>query len=124
MGKYKLLLFDLDDTLLSSTWFEVGLIKTLEMHPITRTLDALIFLNKMLHVPKPLLARFKNRELTPMEFKRARWKHAFSYFNVFPDVELIDELDVLFLKTAVSCISLNNPVTSLLNELKIIMILE
>jgi putative hydrolase of the HAD superfamily len=58
LSKYSLLLFDLDDTLLSSTWFEVGLIQTLGMHPITRTLDASVFLDKMLHVPKPLLDRF------------------------------------------------------------------
>ncbi|CAG9613817.1 hypothetical protein BACCIP111899_03036 [Bacillus rhizoplanae] len=33
MNEYSLLLFDLDDTLLSSTWSHLGLIKTLEMHP-------------------------------------------------------------------------------------------
>ncbi|WP_440603937.1 HAD family hydrolase [Bacillus sp. GB_SG_008] len=118
MNKYSLLLFDLDDTLLDSTWFNVGLIKTLEMHPITRNLDASVFLEKKLHIPKSLLKRFKNRELTPAEFRRARWKHAFSHFNVSPDVEFIDELDGLFFKTGMACIGINNSITSLLNELQ------
>jgi pyrimidine 5'-nucleotidase len=113
LSKYSLLLFDLDDTLLSSSWFNVGLIQTLGMHPITRTLDASIFLEKKLHVPKSLLEQFKHRELTPLEFRRARWRHAFAYFNVLPDVDLIDVLDALFLKTGIGCIGLNNSVTSL-----------
>lgn len=118
MNKYSLLLFDLDDTLLDSTWFNVGLIKTLEMHPITRNLDASVFLEKKLHIPKSLLKRFKNRELTPAEFRRARWNHAFAHFNVLPDVELIDELDTLFIKTGMACIGINNSIISLLHELK------
>ncbi|MGF9964309.1 HAD family hydrolase [Bacillus rhizoplanae] len=118
MNKYSLLLFDLDDTLLDSNWFKVGLIKTLETHPITRNLDASVFLEKKLHAPKSLLERFKNRELTPAEFRRARWKHAFSHFNVLPDIELIDELDTLFLKTGMACSGINNSIISLLNELK------
>ncbi|WP_090997105.1 HAD family hydrolase [Bacillus sp. 491mf] len=118
MNKYSLLLFDLDDTLLDSTWFNVGLIKTLEMHPITKNLDVSVFLEKKLQIPKSLLERFKNRELTPVEFRRARWKHAFAHFYVLPDVEVIDEIDALFLKTSMSCIGINNSITSLLNELK------
>ncbi|HDX9578905.1 TPA: HAD family hydrolase [Bacillus pseudomycoides] len=118
MNNYRLLLFDLDDTLLDSTWFKVGLVKTLEMHPITQNIDASIFLEKKLNIPKSLLERFKNRELTPVEFRRARWKHAFAHFDVLPDVEVIDEIDELFLKTSMSCIGINNSITSLLNELK------
>ncbi|MDP7978222.1 HAD family hydrolase [Bacillus sp. WLY-B-L8] len=118
MNKYSLLLFDLDDTLLNSTWFHAGLIKTLEMHPITKNLDASIFLEKNLHIPTSLLERFKNRELTPVEFRRARWNHAFAHFNMSPDVEVIDEIDALFFKTGMACIGINNSITSLLNELK------
>ncbi|MGG0185229.1 hypothetical protein [Bacillus rhizoplanae] len=91
MNKYSLLLFDLDDTLLDSTWFNVGLIKTLEMHPITRNLDASVFLEKKLHIPKSLLERFENRELTPAEFRRARWKHAFAHFNALPERILLPQ---------------------------------
>ncbi|HWK24871.1 HAD-IA family hydrolase [Bacillus sp. J37] len=118
MSKYSLLLFDLDDTLLSSSWFNDGLIQTLGMHPITRSLDASKFIEKKLHVPKTLINQLKNRKLTPLEFRRARWRHAFSYFNLSPDVDLIDELDVLFFKTAMTFIGINNSVTCLLNELK------
>jgi putative hydrolase of the HAD superfamily len=88
------------------------------MHPITRSLDASKFIEKKLHVPKSLINQLKNRKLTPVEFRRARWRHAFSYFNLSPDVDRIDEIDTIFFKTAMTFIAINNSVTSLLNELK------
>ncbi len=118
LSNHSLLLFDLDETLLSSSWFEAGMIRTLGLHPFTRTLDASLFLEKKLNVPKPLLEQFKSRELTPLEFKRARWRHAFAYFNLFPELEVIDEIDELFLKTGMDCIEENDSVTRLLNDLR------
>lgn len=119
MSKYSLLLFDLDDTLLTnSTWFSAGLIQTLGMHSDTKNLDASSFLEQVMHVPNSLLERFKSRELTPTEFKRARWRHAFAHFNLHPDLETIDQFDTLFFQTSMVNIEINTPVTSLLNELK------
>ncbi|MFD3445961.1 HAD family hydrolase [Microbacteriaceae bacterium 4G12] len=120
MSKYSLLLFDLDDTILNnSTWFNEGLIQTLGIHPITKNLDASVFLEKKLHIPKSLVEQLKNRELSSVEFRRARWRHAFAYFNMLPDEKLIDEIDTLFLKTSMECIGREDSVISLLEELKI-----
>ncbi len=88
------------------------------MHPITRSLDASIFIEKKLHFPKSLIVQLKNRKLTSLEFRRARWRHAFSHFNLSPDVDLIDELDTLFFRTAMPFIEINNSVKRLLKKLK------
>jgi putative hydrolase of the HAD superfamily len=88
------------------------------MHSVTRYLDASLFLEQVMQVPNSLLERFKSRELTPTEFKRARWRHAFTHFNLHPNVEVIDQFDTLFFKTSMAYIEINKSVTSLLNELK------
>ncbi|WP_018755540.1 HAD hydrolase-like protein [Paenibacillus terrigena] len=90
--KYSLLLFDLDDTLLHSSWFENGIIQTLGLHPLSVTLEKNKFIEHMLHVPQSLLDMFKEGELTTREFTRARWRSAFSHFDVSPKTELIDEM--------------------------------
>ncbi|MBY6037642.1 HAD family hydrolase [Fictibacillus nanhaiensis] len=117
MNKHTLLLFDLDETLLGSDWFKNGLIQTLGIHSFTKKLDASLFLERKLNVPKSLILPFKKREITPLEFRRARWRHAFSHFDVTPEVELLDELDALFVKTGMSCIEQDPSITHLLFDL-------
>ncbi|MCF6137694.1 hypothetical protein [Pseudalkalibacillus berkeleyi] len=75
MSKYTLVLFDLDETLLCSDWYQEGLIKTLGMHSVTKAIDPVAFTNIKLNVPKPIIEQFKKREVTPIEFKRNRWRH-------------------------------------------------
>ncbi|WP_018756895.1 HAD family hydrolase [Paenibacillus terrigena] len=119
MRKYSLLLFDLDDTLLdNSSWFSVGLIQTLGIHSVTRTLDASVFLEQMLHPPKMILEPFIRREISPEAFKKARWSHALSYFNVRSDAILIDEIDALFFKTSMDYVCANESISALLKDLK------
>jgi len=119
LKKYSLLLFDLDDTILdNSSWFHVGLIQTLGMHTATRTLDASVFLEQMLHPPKMILEPFKSRELTPEAFKKARWSHALSFFNVRSDSVFIDEIDALFFKTSMEYVRANESISALLKDLK------
>ncbi|RDI36904.1 HAD family hydrolase [Falsibacillus pallidus] len=118
MKDYKLLLFDLDETLLSGDWFKEGIIQMIQSHALTKHIDPMLFLEKKLQVPKPLITRFKNRELSPHEFRRARWKHALSYFEMFPEEEVIDELDGCFLQSGMSCIKENKNLTALLDDLQ------
>ncbi|WP_082892746.1 HAD family hydrolase [Rossellomorea aquimaris] len=116
MSNHSLLLFDLDDTLLCSPWFEEGLKHTLKSHPLTKILDAPLFLEKKLHVPTCLIEQFKRRDITPKNFRRERWKHAFANFQLFPGVDVIDEIDDLFLKTGMSFIRENPAITRLLHD--------
>ncbi|MBW8348454.1 HAD family hydrolase [Bacillus sp. IITD106] len=118
MNKYRLLLFDIDDTLLSSSWFYEGLKKTIKIHPLTQKLDEKVFLEKMLNIPMSLLEQFKKRELTPLEFRRERWSQSFAYFDVATNRELLDDMDELFLRTSMDCITVNKKVIDLLNDLK------
>jgi 5'-nucleotidase len=118
MKKYKLLLFDLDDTLLNSDWFKTGLIQTLSEHPLTKNLDAALFLEKKLRVPSHLIEKLKNREFTPQEFRRTRWKHAFSHFEMTPDDEIINGIENLFLQKGFSCINQDPSLIQLLMDLR------
>ncbi|MFG6494934.1 HAD-IA family hydrolase [Fictibacillus sp. UD] len=118
MKKYKLLLFDLDDTLLNSDWFKIGLIQTLGIHPITKDLDASLFLAQKLQVSSHLIALLKKRLITPLNFRRARWRHAFSHFGLTIDDKQIDELDTLFVKTGLLCIEQSPTLITMLHELK------
>ncbi|MGR3764494.1 HAD family hydrolase [Rossellomorea sp. NS-SX7] len=118
MRKHTLLLFDLDGTLLGSEWFKEGVIKTIKSHPLTRDIDADLFLQEKLRGSVPLINKFKNREMSPFEFRRARWKHAFSCFDIYPDLDTIDEFNENFLTTGMSSIKENEQVTSLMNELQ------
>lgn len=88
------------------------------MHSITSTLDASVFLEQMLHPPKIILESFKKRELSPEAFKKARWSHALSYFNVRSDAILIDEIDMLFIKTSMDYVRANETILDLLKDLK------
>ncbi|RLQ92297.1 HAD family hydrolase [Falsibacillus albus] len=118
MKEYQLLLFDLDDTLLSSDWFKEGIMQTIQSNSLTRHVDPAMFLEKKLMLPKPLITQFKNRELSPHEFRRARWKHALSHFELFPDEDAIDELHGLFLQSGMSFIKENEDLTCLLQDLQ------
>jgi 5'-nucleotidase len=118
MQKHTLLLFDLDETLLEGGWFKEGIIKTLQSHPLTRDIDAELFLEKKLRIPKPLVTQFKNRELLLHQFRRARWEHVFSCFNLDPDMPTIDEINELFLTTGMGCIKEDEKLTLLLTELQ------
>jgi putative hydrolase of the HAD superfamily len=118
LKKHKLLLFDLDDTLLYSDWFKKGMLQTIAGHPLTKNLDAALFLEKKLRVPKELIDRLKKREYTPMEFRRARWLHAFAHFDLTPNDKLIDEIDTLFVKTGLSTIEQNPHLNRLLLDLR------
>jgi putative hydrolase of the HAD superfamily len=113
-----LLLFDLDDTLLNSDWFQKGVLQTIGEHPFTTNLDASIFLERKLDVPKDLIDRLKKREFTPMDFRRARWLHAFAHFDLTPNDELIDEIDTLFVKTGLSTIEHDPLLIKLLLDLR------
>jgi 5'-nucleotidase len=117
MKKYKLLLFDLDDTLLHSNWFKKGLIQTIEEHPLTKSVDAALFLEKKLRVPSHLIEKLKSREFTPDEFRRARWQHAFSHFEMTLSDEIINEFETRFLQTGFSCIKQDSSLIQLLEEL-------
>jgi 5'-nucleotidase len=117
MKRYKLLLFDLDDTLLYSDWYKKGLVQTIGEHTLTKNLDAALFLKKKLHVPSHLIEKLKNREFTPEEFRRARWQHAFSHFDMTPDDEIINEIEALFLQTGFSCIKQDASLIQLLKDL-------
>lgn len=118
MRKYKLLLFDLDDTLLHADWFKIGLIQTLREHPLTKSLDAALFLEKKLRVPPRLIEKLKNGEFTPGEFRRARWQHAFSHFDMTPDTEIINGIEELFLHNGFSYINQDPPLIQLLTDLR------
>ncbi|WP_175989451.1 HAD family hydrolase [Bacillus sp. Marseille-Q1617] len=118
MKKHTLLLFDLDGTLLGSEWFKEGIIKTIQSHALTINIDADLFLQKKLSVPLPLLNKFKNREMTPCEFRRARWKHAFSCFDMYPDQDTVDEFHECFLTKGMSCIKEDVQLNSIMNELQ------
>ncbi|MBS4218822.1 HAD family hydrolase [Bacillus sp. FJAT-49711] len=118
MIKHRLLLIDLDDTLLSSTWFYDGLKKTIKIHPLTEKLDEVIFFEKMRNVPKYLLEKLTRKELTPLEFRRERWRQSFAYFDVVYDIELLDEIDGLFLKISMDYIIENKKLIDLLNDLQ------
>ncbi|TMU87484.1 HAD family hydrolase [Bacillus sp. BHET2] len=117
MSRYGLLLFDLDETLLDSMWFREGLLRTLHHHPLTKELDALLFLERKLNVPHTILERFVNRELSPTEFIRARWLSAFLHFDIKPDIETIDEINDMFIKTGMKCIEEDDSLIRLLEEL-------
>ena len=118
MKKYKLLLFDLDDTLLYSDWFKEGLIQTIEEHSLTKSVDASLFLERKLRVPSHLIEKLKNREFTPEEFRRARWVYAFSQFDITPDDEALTEIEKLFLQKGFSCINKDPLLISLLEDLR------
>jgi HAD superfamily hydrolase (TIGR01549 family) len=118
MKKHSLLLFDLDNTLLGSSWFNEGLVKTIKIHPKTKDLDGEIFIEKMLNVSQELLEKFKKREITSQEFRRERWNQSIAYFNVLTDVELLDDLDKLFIKTSMESVTANKKIIDLLVELK------
>ncbi|REE88930.1 putative hydrolase of the HAD superfamily [Paenibacillus taihuensis] len=118
MKKYSLLLFDLDDTLLdNASWFNIGLARTLEIHPATSTVDPLIFLEQVLQPPKSILESFIRREMSPDAFKKARWKNALSHSDIAFDEALIEEIDALFIETSMKYISTNESITSLLIDL-------
>lgn len=117
MKKYKLLLFDLDETLLGSSWYKKGLAKTLSLHPQTENLDASLFMENKINVPKNVLKQFVDRKLSPDEFRRARWLSAFSYFNLEPAMETIDELNALFVKEGIACIRKNVTLIDLMEDL-------
>lgn len=118
MKKYKLLLFDLDDTLLHSDWFKKGLIQTIEEHPLTINLDAALFLEKKLRVPSYLIEKLKSREFTPDEFRRARWIYAFSQFDITLNDDALTEIEKQFLQKGLSCITQDPPLILLLKELR------
>jgi HAD superfamily hydrolase (TIGR01549 family) len=119
MNKHSLLLFDLDNTLLNSSWFNEGLIKTIKNHPKTKNLDEVTFVERMLNVPQSLLDKFISREITPLEFRRARWNQSFAHFSVLTHSELLDEIDELFFKNSLEFIAVNTKITDFLAELKV-----
>lgn len=119
MKKYSLLLFDLDDTLLENTsWFDDGLVQTLAEHPKTKGMDEQQFLKKIKQPPRSLIDKLVSGELTTFEFKRERWKSALDSFEVKVDIEEIDQLESLFLNASMNCITADEPVLNLMNELK------
>ena len=52
--------------------------------------------------------------MTPLEFRRARWKQSFDQFNVRMDSKSLDDIDDFFLKTSMECINENKKITNLL----------
>jgi 5'-nucleotidase len=118
MKKFSLLLFDLDDTLLdNSSWFDDGLIQCLAKHPLTNELDAATFLEILKRPPRYLIDKLISGEYNPLEFKRARWKYILELFNLTTDIEALDQLDTLFYKTSMDFITVNKPLSSLVNDL-------
>ncbi|QTC41531.1 HAD family hydrolase [Bacillus sp. V3] len=118
MKKISLLLFDLDDILLdNSSWFDDGLTQCLAKHPLTKNVDAVSFLEIVKKPPRYLIDKMISGEYDTVEFKRARWKYALEQFNLTAEIEIVDQLDTLFYKTSMDCITVNESVSSLLNDL-------
>lgn len=118
MNKYSLLLFDLDDTLLEdSSWFDHGLVQSLKDHPLTMELDEQLFLKKIKNPPKALINKMVSGEISPSEFKRARWKSTLDCFNLKAYIEVTDQLENLFIKKSMEFISVDESVLNLVNDL-------
>ncbi len=118
MGKFNLLLFDLDDTLLkNSSWFLDGLTRCLAVHPLTNKLNAAKFLDILKQPPRYLIEKLISGEYSASEFKRARWEFALRKFDLLIEIERLDELDNLFYKTSMKCITVNEQIKSLVKDL-------
>ncbi|BCB05123.1 HAD family hydrolase [Bacillus sp. KH172YL63] len=118
MNKYRLLLFDLDDTLLeNSSWFDDGVIQALAEHPDTKGMDGEQFLKKIKQPPRFLIDKLVHGEISTYEFKIERWKEAFDSFGVKMNNEAIEQFESLFHITSMTFIKMNEHVLNLMDEL-------
>ncbi|MBH0168214.1 HAD family hydrolase [Fictibacillus sp. 18YEL24] len=118
MSTFSLLLLDLDDTLLkNSSWFDDGFTHFIRNHPLTNHLHAPKLLELFKQPPRNLIEKLISNEYSPSAFKRARWEYVLKHFNLSMDMESLDGLDNLFLKTSMDFITVNDAITSLVIDL-------
>ncbi|MED1864325.1 HAD family hydrolase [Fictibacillus nanhaiensis] len=118
MKKFRLLLLDLDDTLLkNSSWYYDGLTHCLAEHPLTNQLNATTVLDMLKQPPRSLIDKLISGEYSPSEFKRVRWELVLKQFNLKMDKDALNELDNYFYQTSMNFITPNEEIRSLVKEL-------